>query len=54
MRTKILTTLIFLLISCFSAQYGQSQDILVNDKSGDTVGIASHSYIYNTTMSLLL
>ena len=42
MRFKILTTLIFL-IACFSAQYGWSQDILVNSEPGD-VGIASHSY----------
>ena len=43
MRSKILTTLIFLLISCFSVEYAWSQDILVNDKSGDAVGIAGHS-----------
>jgi len=44
MKSPILTTLIFLLISCFSVEFAWSQDILVNDKSGDTVGIAGHSY----------
>ena len=34
----IVAILIFWLISCCSAEYGWSQDILVNDKSGDTVG----------------
>ncbi|MBM3238048.1 hypothetical protein FJZ31_17290 [Candidatus Poribacteria bacterium] len=44
MKSKILTILTLLSIVCFSVEYAWSQDILVNDKSGDTVGIASHSY----------
>ncbi len=36
----IITILTLLLITCISAEYCLSQDILVNDKSGDTVGMA--------------
>ncbi len=41
---SIAAVLMLLLIACFGAEYSWSQDILVNDKTGDTAGIAGHFY----------